>query len=130
MWRPANENCELSVSVYLNSYLPFWKRIWLATKYVFGYRSKYGEFDVVNLRYEDIPRMKAILDKFTGRVDEYIKQLEESDKQETKSQKITREIAEALKKLENKLDEDKPEPPPNVRVTEGSTEETPRLSSL
>lgn len=93
LWRPANTNCELSMNVYLNSYLGFWKRLWLAIRYTFGYRSKYGEFDVVSLRYEDIPRMKAILDKFISRVDEYKKKLED-------------DAELVLKKLEEKLDKE------------------------
>jgi len=78
--RPANTNCELTVHVPLNETNGFWKRVWLAIRYIFGYKSKYGHYDVMMIRYEDVPRMKAILDKFTGKVDEYIKKLEEIDK--------------------------------------------------
>jgi len=35
---------ELYMSVYLWRW-PFWKRVWIAIKYVFGYTSKFGDFD-------------------------------------------------------------------------------------
>lgn len=54
---------ELFASVYLNQYRHFWKRIWVAVKYVFGYRSKYGHWDCFLLRPEDADRLKALLDK-------------------------------------------------------------------
>ena len=79
LWRPACSNCELSMHVFLNDYPYFWKRVWLGIRYIFGYKSKFGHYDTVSFRYEDIPRMKAILDKFTGRVDEYTKKLDEQD---------------------------------------------------
>lgn len=79
LWRPANANCELIVSVFLNDYPSFWKRIWLGIKYIFGYKSKYGHYDIMTIRYEDVPRMKTILDKFTGRVDTYTEKLQKED---------------------------------------------------
>jgi len=79
LWQPAKENVNLTVCVYLNQFHGFWARLWIAIKYVFGYRSKYGEFDVVNIRYEDVPRMKAILDKFVSRIEKYQVELDETD---------------------------------------------------
>jgi len=79
LWRPAKENVNLTVCVYLNQYHGFWARLWMAVKYVFDYRSKYGEFDVVNIRAEDVPRMKAILDKFASRVQYYQGELDALD---------------------------------------------------
>ena len=80
LWRPASSNCELSIHVFLNDYPYFWKRVWLGIKYIFGYKSKFGYYDTVSFRYEDATRIKAILDKFTGRVDEYTKKLDEKAK--------------------------------------------------
>ena len=65
------ECCELSLHVHLAAYPSFWKRIGLAVRYIFGYKSKYGDYDIMDIRYEDVPRIKAILDKFVAKTDEY-----------------------------------------------------------
>ena len=35
---------DLYMSVFLRGW-PWWKRLWIALRYVLGHRSKYGEFD-------------------------------------------------------------------------------------
>ena len=42
---------------------PWYKRIWLAIKYIFGYQSKYGAFDCVTLEPPDYDRLRKLLDK-------------------------------------------------------------------
>lgn len=51
---------EIYVSVYL---LPdnFFKRIKNAVKYIFGYRSRYGDFDEFIFNNKDIERLKTVL---------------------------------------------------------------------
>ncbi len=39
------EDNEIYTSVFLNQYRPWWHRIWIATKYVFGYKCIYGHFE-------------------------------------------------------------------------------------
>lgn len=40
----------------------FFKRIGRAFRYVFGYRSIYGDFDCLSLRPEDAPKLQAVVD--------------------------------------------------------------------
>ena len=53
----------LYTSVYLNQYRSFLRRIWVAVKYVFGYKSRYGDWDCFLLRREDAKRLEALLKK-------------------------------------------------------------------
>lgn len=39
------EDKEIYTSVYLNQYRPLYKRVWVAIKYIFGYKSVYGHWD-------------------------------------------------------------------------------------
>jgi len=55
---------ELYSSVYLCQYHRFFHRIWIALKYIFGYRCKYGHFDSFLMKAEDIDRMIGLLKKF------------------------------------------------------------------
>lgn len=57
------EDNELFLSVHLSTYLNFWKRLWYAAKYVFGYKSRFGEFDNTIVRYEDLNRLKEYANK-------------------------------------------------------------------
>jgi len=58
------EDLEIWTSVFLDAYQPWWKRIWIAVKYVFGYTSRYGHFDCFIMRPEDVNRMQQLLHKF------------------------------------------------------------------
>ena len=54
---------ELHTEIYLRQWHPWWKRVWLAVRYVFGYRSQHGHWDSWMLKREDAPRLRALLDK-------------------------------------------------------------------
>jgi len=60
------EDKRLYTSVFLNDYQSIWKRVWIAIKYIFGYKCQYGHWDYWIMRYEDIPRMREMLDKMDG----------------------------------------------------------------
>ncbi len=51
------------LSVYLNNPDRWYKRVWKAVKYAFGYTSKYGHWDVTVLEAEDIERLRVLCDK-------------------------------------------------------------------
>ncbi len=56
-WRMA------CVEVKLNRNLPFWKRICVAFRYLFGKKpSIYGDFDEIILSYKDADRLQKIVD--------------------------------------------------------------------
>ena len=46
---PEGEPPELILSIHLNPHRPWYNRIWRAITYIFGVRSKYGDFDEVLL---------------------------------------------------------------------------------
>jgi hypothetical protein len=54
---------EIYTEVFLNQYHNFFKRIWIALKYVFGYKCKYGQFDCFLMQPKDAQRLKSLLDK-------------------------------------------------------------------
>ena len=41
----------------------FWQRLKYGIKYIFGYQSRYGAFDEIILRKEDLPKLQKIIDK-------------------------------------------------------------------
>jgi len=55
------ENNEFYLSVYLNQYRNLLQRIWVAIKYVFGYKSRYGDWDCWTLQEQDVVRLKKVL---------------------------------------------------------------------
>lgn len=42
---------------------PWYKRIWIAIKYVFGYRTKYGHWDTILFKDADLIRFRNALNK-------------------------------------------------------------------
>lgn len=52
---------ELYVTVHLNPEYSFWKRLKLAIKYIFGYRSMYGEFDEFIFNEDEIDKLENIV---------------------------------------------------------------------
>ena len=66
---------ELAIFVPLNPEWKWHKRIWLAIKYMFGYQCKYGHYDSMMVRRSDVPRIKAILDRYEEKIQEYEEKL-------------------------------------------------------
>lgn len=54
---------ELYTTIFLNNWYPWWKRCWIAVKYAFGYKCKYGHWDCWILQDEDVARLKALLEQ-------------------------------------------------------------------
>lgn len=53
--------------VYLRQHLPrvvFWRRLWYALRYVFGYQSRYGAFGEIVMNRADAEGLCAFLDEF------------------------------------------------------------------
>jgi len=49
------EELEIWTSVFLHSeYHGFWGRLWIAVKYLFGYKCRYGHFDCFIMRPPDV----------------------------------------------------------------------------
>ena len=52
-----DENNHLIIEYHLKTYKGFWKRLVTAVRYLFGYRSKYGEWDSIILDEENQLRL-------------------------------------------------------------------------
>lgn len=52
---------ELTLSVQLNQYRGFWKRVWVAIKYVLKIEPKYGHWDCLSIREVDVERLIQFL---------------------------------------------------------------------
>lgn len=59
------------VEVNLNDWRGFWKRLWVGIKYIFGYKCKYGHWDITELKNEDIIKLKDICNTF---INQHLKQ--------------------------------------------------------
>lgn len=64
----------LCVSTFLSQPNSFFQRIWLAIKYVFGYKCKYGHFDCFIFRDEDADRLINLLQQLKDAKNESLKQ--------------------------------------------------------
>jgi len=54
---------DVYVDVRLNHYERWYKRIWIALKYVFKKDHSYGHYDITLLREEDFHRLHDLLDR-------------------------------------------------------------------
>lgn len=52
-WFVNPESGEIHTEVFLNTTDRWWERVWVGIKYIFGYKSKYGQWDSFLLRHED-----------------------------------------------------------------------------
>lgn len=52
---------EVFVSVHLNPEYRWWKRVWFAIKYIFGYRCMYGHFDEFIFNRDDTNKLQNIV---------------------------------------------------------------------
>ena len=61
MW--DDEDNSIYTEVLLSQYHGFFKRVWMALKYVFGYTCRYGHFDCFLMQPKDADRLKQMLSK-------------------------------------------------------------------
>lgn len=61
---PDDDYSEVCASVMLSEYGGFWRRVWRAIKYAFGYRCKYGHFDSFILREKDLDALVSLLEAY------------------------------------------------------------------
>lgn len=55
---------ELYVSIHLNPIWPWYKRVYHAIRYIFGYHCKYGHFEEASLGPTTAKRLRDLLEKF------------------------------------------------------------------
>lgn len=58
---PNDEDKEVYVSVHLTPEYNIWKRIWMAIKYIFGYKYMYGHFDEFIFKKSDADKLQKIV---------------------------------------------------------------------
>lgn len=68
---PEEHNVEFYSEVQLSQYRGFFGRIWLAIKYVLGYKSAYGHWDCWLLRDEDAPQLRDMITEYIEKKKEY-----------------------------------------------------------
>ncbi len=61
-------NGDVYCSVHLYPETNIWKRIKNGIKYIFGHKSKYGDFDEFILKKEDAPKLEEILKYLKGNI--------------------------------------------------------------
>lgn len=59
---------ELYLEVFLNQYRSFFQRLVVAVKYLFGYKSKYGHWDVTTLSEDDVERLFVFIHQHRARL--------------------------------------------------------------
>lgn len=58
---------DLWAEIHLAQSRPWWRRMWPALRHVFGYRSKYGNWDCLLFRPEEAGRLTAVLEAWRQR---------------------------------------------------------------
>lgn len=59
-----SEDGELYLTCHLNTYNSFFKRIIIGIKYIFGYKSRFGNFDEVVVNVNDKDKLFEIVNAF------------------------------------------------------------------
>lgn len=55
---------ELYAEIYLNDHRGFWKRLWYGLKYICGFKSRYGAWDIWTMKEDDAGRLRTLLDRY------------------------------------------------------------------
>lgn len=59
----SDDHLPLWIDFHLCMWRPWYKRIWLAIKYIFGYQSKFGHYDTVCLDREQAYKLVDIINE-------------------------------------------------------------------
>lgn len=62
---------EMYCEMHLNNYRNIFKRIWVAIKYILGYKCRYGHWDCFIMRYEEAPKMIKLCETFIKESDKW-----------------------------------------------------------
>lgn len=54
------------VQVQLRQWRPWWKRVWVALRYVFGYQCRYGHWDSASVSREEATKLRDYLNRHFG----------------------------------------------------------------
>lgn len=60
---PEETEKEIYIAIHLSDYINIFQRLWIGVKYIFGKKSKYGNWDVLILNQKEIIRLKEILER-------------------------------------------------------------------
>lgn len=60
-WKDEDLGGEVYMEVHLTPF-SFWQRLKNGIKYIFGYRSMYGDFDDIILRKEDVHKIERVVE--------------------------------------------------------------------
>ena len=63
----------LWLDIFLEQHRRFFKRVWVAIKYVFGYKCRYGHFGNWLFKLEDAQRLRAMVDRYEKEMEEFKK---------------------------------------------------------
>jgi hypothetical protein len=63
IWFDDNEDNEVFAQIHLNTEKSFYERLVSGIKYIFGYKSKYGNFDEIILSSTHIEGLKKVIKK-------------------------------------------------------------------
>lgn len=55
---------EIYVSIFLDQYHTWYERVWVAIKYIFGYKCKYGHFNTWSMKPEDATKLRDMCNDF------------------------------------------------------------------
>ena len=66
-----DEEPQLYLDIFLGQYRNFFQRTWLALKYVFGYKCKYGHFDNWIFKLEDAQRLRDMVNRYEKETEEF-----------------------------------------------------------
>lgn len=61
------EDPTIYTSVFLNQYRSLWERVWVALKYVFGYKCRYGHWDCWSMRDSDARKLRDMCDDYLAK---------------------------------------------------------------
>ena len=59
-----DEDSSLYCQPHLTTHRNFFKRLWRGLKYAFGYKSRFGDWDSVIFKDEDLNRLRNYLNKY------------------------------------------------------------------
>jgi len=63
-WYDDRYGC-LHCEPHLTTYRNFFKRLWCGLKYAFGYKSRYGDWDEIIFKNDDLVKLRIYLDAHT-----------------------------------------------------------------